>query len=178
MLRILDPVQEALPSNNALAPRLTSLSGKVVGLYSNGKLNADRLLEMVAEELKADGEFTIKKGSYAPERLMNDAEWGDVNACDVVILTNGDCGACSSSGIANAIALEKRGVPALLISTPPFTEAVRTMTRLNGMPDIEWAIVEHPIGSVGEPELRERAKAAADKFRTAMLARIPQAAAA
>ncbi len=171
MLEVLNPVQEAVTSHAGIAPRLGDLSGKVVGLYSNKKLNADRVLAMIAEELAPLGKFTIKIGTYHAEKEMTDAEWGDVDECDVVVLANGDCGACSSSGIVNAIALEQRGIPAFLISTPPFTDAVTTMARLKGMPDVKWAVVEHPIGSAGESELRQRAQAAARQFGEAMIER-------
>jgi hypothetical protein len=176
MLRVLNPVQEPRAVAFEPPPRPGTLEGKVLGLYSNEKLNADLLLTMIAEELGAEGRFTVRRGVYDPARLMEPAEWQGLEACDVVILANGDCGACSSTGIANAIAVEKRGVPAFLVSTPPFTEAVRTMARMCGMPDARWAIVEHPIGSVGEAEVRARATAAAEQFRAAMLT--PNAAAA
>src|SRR5579859_2953194 len=99
MVRVLIPVQEPVASAIRRPPRPGSLNGKVVGLYDNGKLNARRLLQLIAEELQADGDFRIQPGEYWPERLMQDGEWGDVDKCDVVLLANGDCGACSSSGI-------------------------------------------------------------------------------
>ncbi len=175
MLRILNPVQESMETKAARPPRPGSLDGKRIGLFSNGKLNADSILQMIAGDLAKDYTFSTELGTYSAQNLMADDEWGNVDACDVVILANGDCGACSSSGIANAVALERRGIPAFLISTPPFTEAVGTMARLNGMADIEWAIVDHPIGSLGEAELRVRAQSAAAQFRAAMLDASPAA---
>lgn len=169
MLKILDPVQEPVQSDNVRPQRPGTLDGKRLGLFSNGKLNADRILQMITDELAKEHSFTTSWGNYSPQNLMAPDEWGDVDACDVVILANGDCGACSSSGIANAAALEKRGIPAFLISTPPFAEAVATMARLSGMPDIEWAIVDHPIGSASATELHARARSAAQQFCRAML---------
>lgn len=178
MLKILNPVQESLETDAVRPARPGTLEGKRVGLYSNGKLNADRILQLIADELSQDSSFTIVRGKYSPQMLMAPDEWHDVDTCDVIILANGDCGACSSSGIANAISLEKRGLPAFLVSTPPFAEAVATMARLSGMPDIEWAIVAHPIGSASEAELRARATVAAAQFRSAMLDSVPAAQAA
>ena len=169
MLKILSPIQETVVPSARLAPRLETLAGKTVGLYSNKKLNADALLAMVAENLATLGSFSVRHGIYPPERMYSPEEWDDVETCDVVILANGDCGACSSSGLANAIELEKRGIPAFLISTPPFTEALNTMARLRGMDEIKWGIVEHPIGSALEPELRARARDAAAQFAKIML---------
>lgn len=48
-IRMLDPVV-ASPSVAAAAPdRLPTLDGKVIGLYSNTKLNANKVLGMAAE---------------------------------------------------------------------------------------------------------------------------------
>lgn len=176
-IRMLDPVQEPVAGRHALAPRLATLDGKVLGLYANLKLNAVRLMELIAEDLARDYDFIVKTGEYFAYRLMEGDEWGDVAACDAVILANGDCGACSSSGIANAVDLEKRGIPCFLVSTPPFTDAVRTMAAVSGMSDIRWGVVEHPIGSATEPELRAKAKVAAAQFREIMLAPAARAAA-
>lgn len=170
-IQMLDPVQEPAEARHPLAPRLDNLDGKVLGLYNNNKLNSVRLLEMIAEELAQDGAFTIQIGRYNASDRMKDDEWHDVEKCDAIILANGDCGACSSSGIANAIALEKRGVPSLLITTPPFVDAVTTMARLSGIEGMGWAVVSHPIGSALEDDLRIKAREAADQFRTVIMAR-------
>jgi hypothetical protein len=52
----------------------------------------------------------------------------------------------------------------MLISTPPFFDVCQSMASLGGMPDQEWAVVEHPLGSATEDELKGRAKAATDQF--------------
>jgi hypothetical protein len=169
-ITLMSPIQPAIVDQVPLAPRPATLGGKTLGLYCNGKLNAARLLDLIAEELAEDASFSIHRGSYSPSEVMAPEDWGDIDQCDVVILANGDCGACSSSGIANTIEVERRGIPALLISTPPFELACRTMTELGGMPALEWAIVEHPIGSVDGDALRIRAADAARQFRSIMLA--------
>jgi len=163
-MQVLDPIQEARGSKYEPSARLETLDGKTLGLFSNQKLNASRLLELVAEELGRTYDFIVKRGTYHPQMLMSPDEWGDVDGCDAVVLANGDCGACSSSGVANAIELEKRGIPTLLISTPPFVDAVRIMAGLSGMEGLKWAVVEHPIGSVSDDELMDRARRAAGQF--------------
>ena len=52
----------------------------------------------------------------------------------------------------------------MLISTDPFLDVCRSMAELGGMPDMEWAVVEHPLGSTTDEELRIRAKSATDQF--------------
>lgn len=170
---VLDPTQASDASEEAsglpLAPRLDTLEGKVIGLWSNKKLNASMLLQFISEELAKVYSFSLVHGFYDAFRLMEEHEWGDVNSCDAVILANGDCGACSTSGIANAIELEKRGIPTVLVSTPPFVDAVTTTTRTSNMPAIGWAVVDHPIGSLNEAEVRQRAKDAVGQVLGLML---------
>ena len=46
---LLDPTGEPTLTGYVAAPRLTSLDGLRLGLFSNGKVNADRLLRETAE---------------------------------------------------------------------------------------------------------------------------------
>jgi hypothetical protein len=170
---VLDPVQQPLAADDSaglpLAPRLDTLNGKTLGLWNNEKLNAAKLLELIRSELATRYSFEVVRGVYDPGNLMPEDGWGEIDKCDAVILANGDCGACSTSGIVNAIELEKRGIPTLLVATPPFTEAVKASASLRGMPAIRWAVIEHPVASLGEAALRERAVAAAGQFPELML---------
>ena len=56
------------------------------------------------------------------------------------------------------------GVPAVLIATEPFTGACKAVAKIAGAPNIKWAIVPHPIGSLGPEELMDRAKDAVDQI--------------
>ena len=56
------------------------------------------------------------------------------------------------------------GIPAMLIATDKFTEVCEAMAELGGIPDMQWATVEHPLGSTTTDELRLRAKSAAEQF--------------
>lgn len=164
-ITVLDPTQaplaEDLSGARPPSPRLSTLDGKIIGLWNNEKLNAELLLEMIREELAKHYSFDVVRGIYDPGNLMPEDGWGDVDRCDAVILANGDCGACSTSGIVNAIELEKRGIPTLLVSTPPFLDAVKTSASLRGMPAIRWAVVDHPVAMLMEDDLRQRAISAA-----------------
>jgi hypothetical protein len=168
-IKVLNPVQDPVDQHYALAPRLETLSGKTLGLYSNLKLNATKLLDMIAGELAKDGDFKIQRGEYSMWNLMEPDAWSDIDRCDAVILANGDCGSCSSSGIANAVSLETRGIPTMLVTTPPFVAACTTMAVISGIKDLRWAVVEHPIGNATDEELRAKAVAAAAQFRSIIL---------
>jgi hypothetical protein len=169
---VLDPVQRPIAAEEAapVSPRLDTLDGKVLGLWNNEKMNAANLLELIRAELERTYSFEVLRGTYDSGNLMPEDGWGDVDRCDAVVLANGDCGACSTSGIVNGIELERRGIPALLVSTEPFVQAVRTSAALRGMPDIPWAVVEHPVASLDQDRLRTRAVSAARQFEELMLA--------
>jgi hypothetical protein len=175
-MTVLDPVQEAVVDRTPVAPRLDSLDGKVLGLYSNGKLNATALLDLVAERLGAEHRLGgVVRGTYPVSRAMEPGEWRDVERCDAIILAIGDCGSCSSSGIVNTIQLERLGIPSLLISTPPFTGVCAAMVTLGGMPDLAWAVVDHPVGSATAEELAARADQAVKQFHQIVLSARPAA---
>jgi hypothetical protein len=179
---VLDPVQQPLAVDDAAglppAPRLDTLNGKTLGLWNNDKLNAAKLLEFIGAELAQHYSFKVVRGVYDPGNLMPQDAWGAIDQCDVVILANGDCGACSTSGIVNAIELEKRGIATMLVATPPFTEAVKTSASLRGMPAIRWAIVDHPVASLSEEEVQQRAVVAASQFPELILSSAVQRSAA
>jgi len=90
-MRLVNPVLAPLVDTVALAPRLDSLDGKRIGLWSNMKLNANELLACVADELRARHDIAgTVAGTYHPARVMRADEWGAVDSCDAVILTHGD----------------------------------------------------------------------------------------
>lgn len=87
------PVNEPVPTDSALAPRLTALDGKRVGLLDNSKSKAGRLLDAIAAILQAQHGFTAivrqRKPSAskpaAPEVIDELAKM-----CDLVLVGVGD----------------------------------------------------------------------------------------
>jgi hypothetical protein len=91
VMRLVDPVVAPRAAPARLAPRLATLSGARIGLWSNKKLNADELLACVEEELRARHDIAgTVPGVYSPGRVMRADEWGRLAECDAVILTHGD----------------------------------------------------------------------------------------
>jgi hypothetical protein len=92
-LVLISPVNEATVAESALAPRLSSLRGKRVGLLDNSKSKADKILDTVAAILNARYSFTNivrhRKPSAskpaAPEAIKELA-----TTCDLVIVGVGD----------------------------------------------------------------------------------------
>lgn len=88
---IFDPTVPVTVEHTDLARRLDSLEGKTIGLFDNTKLNAVRLLELVGEQLSE--RYHVKsfvRGQYQTARGMRREEWIGIEACDAIILTNGD----------------------------------------------------------------------------------------
>jgi hypothetical protein len=88
---VLDPVVEPTIPKACLAPRLDTLEGKRIGLWSNKKINAVELLDEV-EAILCD-RYRIagtRRGTYNAARVMRPDEWGDPEGCDAIILTHGD----------------------------------------------------------------------------------------
>jgi hypothetical protein len=92
-LVLISPVNEATVAESALAPRLSSLRGKRVGLLDNSKSKADRILEMVAAILNTRYGFTNvvhhrKPSASKPASPKAIKELA--TTCDLVIVGVGD----------------------------------------------------------------------------------------
>ena len=90
---LLDPTVQALPDNTSMAPRVSDLNGKVIGLLANGKRNSEQLLEAVcgliqdSYELKGVVRANKRDASRpAPQKIVDEL----VEKCDVVITATGD----------------------------------------------------------------------------------------
>lgn len=70
-IELLDPTGEPAPTGYCSAPRLTTLDGLRIGLFSNGKVNADRLLRYTAEvfEREAGCRVIIDSGKSNASRI-------------------------------------------------------------------------------------------------------------
>ncbi len=70
-LELFDPTGDPTPTGFRAAPRLTALDGLRIGLFSNGKVNADRLLRYTAEvfEREADCRIVIDSGKRNASRI-------------------------------------------------------------------------------------------------------------
>ena len=69
----------------------------------------------------------------------------------------------------DAINLEKQGIPAVAVVTEPFIPTAKAMAELNGMPGYPFVVVPHPIGSLDEAALRERAELVLERIEALLL---------
>jgi len=92
-IKILDPTIAPDPIQSRLAARVGGLDGKTLGLLGNGKVNGDRLLDLVRARLAADHRLarvvtmTKASASRVADPAMLDAL---ARECDAVVTAIGD----------------------------------------------------------------------------------------
>ena len=59
--------------------------------------------------------------------------------------------------------MELLGVPSTVVTTTPFVIQAQAMSRLRGDPDYGLAIIDHPVWTLDQEQLLERARAAASQ---------------
>jgi hypothetical protein len=145
------------------ARRPADLRGRRVGLLANTKRNAEEFLDAVADLLAAEhGAADVlrrRKNSITdpvPAEILAEL----VDGCDVVVVGVGDCGSCSASAIADGIALEAAGVPAVVICSDAFTVSADAMAELQGRPGYDYVTTAHPVAPLDADGVRERARLA------------------
>ena len=93
IVKILDPTVAPEPTESVVAKREAGLDGVVLGLLDNSKVNGDRLLALVREELGARYDLrevvvmTKAGASTVADDAMLDAL---ASRCDVVVTAIGD----------------------------------------------------------------------------------------
>ena len=58
----------------------------------------------------------------------------------------------------DAISMEKRGVPTAVLISDQFIPGVQAIAKTRGLAEYPFAVVKHPIGSLTDETLKERAK--------------------
>ena len=56
--------------------------------------------------------------------------------------------------------MEALGIPSAVLITEPFIPTAKEIARIKGLPDFQFVILKHPLGSLNDDELRERAREA------------------
>ena len=66
---------------------------------------------------------------------------------------------------------ELLGIPSTVLTTRPFISQARAMSRMRGDPQYGLAIIDHPIVTLNDAELAERAAVAAPQVIACLLDR-------
>lgn len=63
----------------------------------------------------------------------------------------------------DAVALESKGIPSVVLVTKPFNSQAKAMANLLGLPGYEYAVIGHPMGSLTDEQVLDRAKEAIEQ---------------
>jgi hypothetical protein len=91
-IRTLIPLGQTDAAEAALAPRIETLDGAVMGVYANVKTNADRFLDTVVEELRRRYRITrVIRRAEGEIGMGADGPYDELaRECDFVIAGVGD----------------------------------------------------------------------------------------
>lgn len=159
-LIVLDPTQEGVPAPSAQSRSLPAdLRGVRIGVLDNGKPNSDRFLSLLGARFAVTGAAVTRTrrkpsiGRLAPSELLDEL----VATSDLVLTGVGDCAGCCSCSVADAIAIERRGTPTVVIATTEFLTTARIAASAAGIPDYPVVVIDHPLGSLTVSQLEQRA---------------------
>lgn len=152
-----------------LAVRPKKATGLRLGVLSNTKWNAAKLLRSTVRALEAQGvEFASVK-FYDKEHFSSDASPEVIAEIaaenDVALTAIGDCGSCTSSCVNDGVRLEEAGLPTVVIVTTEFEHEARLQREARGMADLEPVVITHPISSLTLDQLDGRAAEVAPQAR-------------
>jgi hypothetical protein len=69
----------------------------------------------------------------------------------------------------DGIEMEKLGIPTASIVTHVFVNTANAMTRMMGVPDFEYIVAQHPLSSLTDAEVKERAARLAPEVERILL---------
>jgi hypothetical protein len=149
-MNLLDPTMATEEEAIDFVPRPTSLRGLRIGLVENTKKNAEEVLRKLAEKLDTAHGMTVTVIVHKSQRApVKDAQIAELKGkADFVIAGVGDCGACSSGSLLDAVILERAGIPAIAIVTDAFNATAREMAELWGVPNFRFVMMPHPLASL------------------------------
>ncbi|MBI2907508.1 MAG: hypothetical protein HYX92_07645 [Chloroflexi bacterium] len=162
IINVLDPRGELLEKPKKLAPRVSSLKGKVVGLISSGSGNSTefmtRLGELLVEkEGVAEAIMRIKVSLALP---LPEAQTTELHRrCQAIIVGVGVGGSNALSLVVDAVNAEMAGMPGVVIVGHEFEKLTKAKIRNMAFPTLDYVVVPSPMGT---------AEQAHDKAATAL----------
>jgi Fe-S cluster biogenesis protein NfuA len=150
-LDVLNPTADGYGTDvTGLAARPRGLEGLTVGLLWNGKPNGDVALRAIGAELESRfGGLRTRfySGSIPCDRSLLERAAAE---CSAVVACTADCGSCSSWMTHDAIALERAGVPAVVVVSKGFEEDVEASARAFALPDVQSVVVPQVYNNATE----------------------------
>jgi hypothetical protein len=166
MATVSDPTVTEQVAAIPVARRLSSLRGKRVGFVDNSKCNADLFVARIARGFS--DRFAVVAGPVvrknAPKDRLSDGDFASLAKCDAVVQCFGDCGTSTSISVADAVEIERRGVPTVTVFSTAFAPAARKQASGRGMADLPLVRIPHPMHTARCDVVAERAEAVIDSL--------------
>lgn len=164
-IELLDPRGALRVTEQPLAARTGKLSRTRIGFLSNKKANATLLLQEIERLLhERFGDFEAvygEKGAAVPVPAEFLAE---LESCSAVLTGMADCGSCTSWSLHDAVTLEGKGVPSVLLCTDEFAPLARAESVAKGMGGLPLAVIPHPLADNRPHEVRAKAQTIVDEI--------------
>lgn len=168
MTALLDPTASQNDAISIVPParRLSDLQGKRIGFVDNSKLNADIFLSRLAETFGSlfGANIAQKIRKFAPKDHLTESDLAKLSECDAVVLCFGDCGTSTSINVADAVELERRGIPTATVFSTAFADAARSQAAGRGMDNLHLAQIPHPMHTAPRDVVLQRADASVDEI--------------
>jgi hypothetical protein len=160
----LEPVVTTEPAAVPPARALASLAGRRIAFVDNSKVNADfflaRLTELLVDRFGIVAGPTIRKA--APKDRLVDKDFSALSGCEAVVQCFGDCGTSTSMSVADAVEIERRGIPTVTVFSTAFASAARVQAAGRGMAELRLVKIPHPMHTASHDLVRQRAEAVID----------------
>lgn len=160
-LLVFDPRGTVESSDAPISVRPKSLNGLRLAILDNSKWNANKILRASAAALGAGIKFS-QVNYYVKHSFSKDAAPELIDEIarnnDIVLTAIGDCGSCCSCCIRDSVALEKLGLASAAIITTEFERETELTRRAIGMQGLIPVVIDHPVSSITDAEVAERAR--------------------
>lgn len=160
-----DAVLVAPTSTLVAAPRGT-LAGARLTVVDNGKPRAQELLGGIAAQLVDRyglASYTIFSKPSASKVITDDDAAAIADSSDLVLTGLGDCAGCSACSLQDALLMERRGRPATVVISEPFTGLIASFSGKLGAPGYPVTVVPHPVSSRSAEDLANLAARVAER---------------
>src|SRR5271169_5213231 len=163
-MELLEPTVADRPATFTGARRLNDVRGKRLGFVDNSKCNADLFIKRLCHQF--GDRYAVVPGpivrKLAPKDRLSEADLSRLAQCDAVVLCFGDCGTSTSINVADAVEIERRGIPTATVFSTAFAEAARKQAAGRGLSEVPLVRVPHPMHTALQNTVTERADAAMD----------------
>jgi hypothetical protein len=160
-MQLLEPTVTDQSPPIAIARRLSDVRGKRLGFVDNSKCNADLFIQRLSAQLT--DRFAVVRGPIirkaAPKDRLAEADLASLAQCDAVVQCFGDCGTSTSISVADAVEIERHGIPSVTVFSTAFAAAARKQAAGRGMAELPLVRIPHPMHTAKSNVVAERADA-------------------